>query len=265
MKKLIFILSLCLASIFTISAQDTLKFKTIKTDYGYMEGGYFHDLGKLDGTMINIDTFTVLTPQLHVVNISNENVSSDIMIESTMDFLLYDDTGLLLVEDRNISQKHPLGELLSINDTVRLVFMGFPLLDIIDYLEGIGINFERISYWKLIAGISYTSQDGKYSDSIFYAGADTSTFRIVKTPVSILETTQAEISVFPNPAQSHFTVTNTENANLTLYNILGQKVKQVVGEGENTVIYTEDLPQGIYLLKVEKGDAVLTKKIQISN
>ena len=81
---------------------------------------------------------------------------------------------------------------------------------------------------------------------------------------SIAEQNNSDICVYPNPAQSQFTVTNTENANLTLYNILGQKVKQVVGEGENTVIYTEDLPKGIYLLKVEKEGAVLTKKVQIS-
>jgi len=83
---------------------------------------------------------------------------------------------------------------------------------------------------------------------------------------SIEEYTEGEdIQVYPNPAQSQFTVTNTENANLTLYNVLGQQVKQVAGTGENTLIHTEGLPQGIYILKVEKEGAVLTKKIQISN
>ena len=117
-------------------------------------------------------------------------------------------------------------------------------------------------YFKLLAadGSVLIDNDGKNCKDIWY-------YINVTEPYTsaINDIAKETISVFPNPAQSHFTVTNTENANLTLYNILGQQVKQVIGDGENTIIYTEDLPQGIYLLKVEKEGAVLTKKIQISN
>ena len=72
-----------------------------------------------------------------------------------------------------------------------------------------------------------------------------------------------EISIFPNPARSQFTITNTENATIELFNILGQKIKQISSKEENTVIHTQNLPIGIYLLKVKKGDTVIAKKVQI--
>jgi hypothetical protein len=71
------------------------------------------------------------------------------------------------------------------------------------------------------------------------------------------------ISIFPNPANSQFTITNTENATICLYNTLGQKVKQVTSTEENTLIQTDNLPAGIYVLKVEKENAVVTRKIEI--
>jgi hypothetical protein len=88
-------------------------------------------------------------------------------------------------------------------------------------------------------------------------------YYIYNSPSSIQEYNLNSISIFPNPAQSQFTVTNTENATISLYNILGQKIKQVTGTEENTIIQTSDLPAGIYVLKVEKGNAVITKKVQI--
>jgi len=257
------ILLLALGVFLSTNAQNTLKLKTIKTNYLDVRESVYYTLGELDGTVLNPDTLTLLAPEMYIVNISNDTFSSDVLIETTLDFFIYDTTGSLLDNDHNVSRRYPIMRDLLPNDTTFMGLIMFPFSGIIDYYKGMGIELEQISYWKLIAGVSCTSKDGKYSDSIFYAGADTSIFYVVKTPVSIQEVEQAEISIYPNPAQSQFTVTNTENANLTLYSILGQKVKQIAGTGENALIYTEDLPQGIYMLKVERGDAVLTKKVQI--
>jgi len=49
-----------------------------------------------------------------------------------------------------------------------------------------------------------------------------------------------------------------------LYNILGQEIRQTVGKEENTTIPTENLPAGVYILKVVKDKGVVTKKVQIS-
>jgi hypothetical protein len=127
-------------------------------------------------------------------------------------------------------------------------------------------DFEEISYWQMIIGVYYTVKDGRYSDSVLYAGADTSIFYVVKTPVGIVgtERTPSLPQIFPNPACSQFTVTNTENASLYLYNVVGQAVLQTYSTEENTVINVNTLPQGLYVLKVVKNGEVSTHKVVVS-
>ena len=124
---------------------------------------------------------------------------------------------------------------------------------------------------KFIYGCRAVSDGGVlvFGESLNYiAGTDHKGFLLKYHPQKkyseIKETSvNIDIKVFPNPAQTQFTITNTENANITLYTILGQKIKQVVGKDENTIIQTGNLPVGMYILKIEKENNVLTKKIQI--
>jgi len=87
------------------------------------------------------------------------------------------------------------------------------------------------------------------------------------TKVGIKEYTPdgVERRVFPNPAQTHFTVTNTENASLQLYNMLGQEVFSTYSREENTTINVNTLPQGLYVLKVIQNGVGSTHKIVISD
>jgi len=72
-----------------------------------------------------------------------------------------------------------------------------------------------------------------------------------------------EMRIFPNPTQTHFTVTNIENVSLQLYNMLGQKVFSTYSKEENTIINVNTLPQGLYVLKVVKNGVVSTHKIVV--
>jgi len=244
---------------------DTLKWKTVKTYYGDFDGSSLHGiLGELDSAVINVDTVSFLLPLMDVTNISNDTFSSDVSYEFIIDFFLYADTGLLL-KDHNVSKRRSLGKDFFPNDTIGFGFMAFPLPAVIDELKEKGIELEQISYWKMITGISYTSKDGTYSDSVFYAGADTVTFRVVKGSVAIVETNNylPLRRVFPNPARSHFTVTNTTNANLYLYNMVGQEVWRAYSTDVETHC-NASLPQGMYVLKVEKDGVLSTHKIVVS-
>jgi len=69
--------------------------------------------------------------------------------------------------------------------------------------------------------------------------------------------------VFPNPAQRQFTVTNTENASLQLYNMFGQEVLRTYGKGESTTINVDFLPQGVYVLKVVQDKGASVHKIHV--
>ncbi|MCL2132329.1 MAG: T9SS type A sorting domain-containing protein [Lentimicrobiaceae bacterium] len=239
--------------ILSANAQDTLKLKTINTYYGDVVGGSYYRIGELDGAVLNADTLSYFAPEIFVVNISNDTFSADAMCEFTMYFSLYADTGLLW-EDYSISPLFPVGDF-SPNDTTSFGLL-FRFSNLINSIEGDGIAFEQISYWKIITGISYTSEDGIYSDSLFYAGADTATFRVVRGNVGIAETlrTMSLPQIFPNPAQSQFTVTNTENTDIQLFNTLGQEVFRTHSTEESTVVSVNSLPQGVYMLKVLRED-----------
>ena len=85
----------------------------------------------------------------------------------------------------------------------------------------------------------------------------------VREDLSVQEPGIMERKVYPNPAQSQFTVTHTENADIQLFNILGQKVLQTRSTGENTVIHTDFLPQGLYVLKVVGDNFSTVHKVQV--
>jgi hypothetical protein len=77
--------------------------------------------------------------------------------------------------------------------------------------------------------------------------------------------TTNSVKIFPNPAKTQFTVTNAENSNLYLYNIVGQEVFSTYSKEENTVINVNTFPQGVYVLKGVKEGNVSVHKVVISN
>jgi len=269
MKRITLIASLFFAGIVISQAQtkcDTLKWKTIQTFYGKWNGVSFYDMGHLGGAVINIDTLSVFYPSIDVVNISKDTFYGNTRFLTYTEVNIFTDTGVVSTARGNIGMPFVWDRFP--NDTVRpVVLIGFDLPDIINQVKtGTGIDFEQISYWQLIIGINYTDKDGYYLDSVFYAGADTSTFYVVRTPVNIVETDYiaSPRQIFPNPARSQFTVTNTQNASLHLYNMVGQEVLHTQSTDENTIINVSTLPQGLYVLKVVKDGAVKMYKVVVS-
>ena len=266
MKKTIFILSF-IGLILSINAQNTVKLKTIQTQY--VEAGYNLDIkGELNGAVINIDTLPIFFPLLTIVNISNDTFFATEMINLQMFFYVYDNTDSILFSNRTVLTPQPISSISNDwypNDTTRILCFDYTFSEIIEAIESTGVSFDEISYWVVACGVHYTSKDGTFTDSVFFAGADIATFYVIRNDVSIHETEQTAFTIYPNPAQTQFTVTNTENASITLHNILGQEVKRTQATAEQTTIYTDNLPAGIYVLKVEKEGTVFTKKVQISD
>jgi len=269
MKKVIIIVSLFVAGAFVSHAQnrcDTLKWKIIETEYVESDGNYYHKIGVLDSAVINIDTLPKTHFAVKIVNISNDTFYANDAIYLSAWTEIYADTGLIGGLQTKASYSY-LEENCFPNDTISQMFAyGTDFLSITNSLKAMkGIELETISHWKFIIVVPKTSRDGMYSDSVIFAGADTSTFYIVRGGVGVqeIEKNQSIVSVYPNPAKTYFTVTNTENAEIQLFNILGQKVFQTIGTQENTVVNTAFLPQGLYVLKVVKDNVATVHKVQI--
>ena len=217
-------LSFFIASIFSAQAQtycDTLKWKAIKTYYGNVSGGNFNVLGELDGAVI--DTLPNLFFRMDFVNISNDTFYGNETITDLMHCIIHTDTGSRRLSDRGTLM---LGKDCLPNDTIKLgvQFFSQKFLDVL--LSG--IDFEDITHWEFIVGIVGTSKDGTYSDSVFYAGADTSIFYVVKSNVGIkeIENNVGVISVFPNPVNYELTITNYETDNYSIFSVVGQIVRK---------------------------------------
>ena len=83
-----------------------------------------------------------------------------------------------------------------------------------------------------------------------------------------LATTQFEldknIAVYPNPTTGNFNIKINDDlmgSKVTVYNILGQKVKQFTLENLTT---TQNLDKGMYLLEIEKEGNKTTKKLIVN-
>jgi hypothetical protein len=71
-------------------------------------------------------------------------------------------------------------------------------------------------------------------------------------------------SVYPNPSNGNFNIEINENlidSKATIYNLLGQKVKDFDLKSTTT---NQNLNKGIYLLEIEKGGIKTSKKVIVN-
>ncbi len=76
-------------------------------------------------------------------------------------------------------------------------------------------------------------------------------------------------NIYPNPNNGNFIIntqlTKTENISISLYNLLGAKIKQFdYVKSYPLQMNLNDLPNGSYFIKLNSGNNVLTKKVFIS-
>ena len=72
----------------------------------------------------------------------------------------------------------------------------------------------------------------------------------------------AKVAIFPNPAESHITLSAKEQIlTVTIHDIHGQELMVRNGTGTETTIDTKDLPSGIYVVTVTLPSSTVTRKL----
>lgn len=73
-----------------------------------------------------------------------------------------------------------------------------------------------------------------------------------------------QLSVYPNPASDNLNINSSENiSELSIYNILGQKVKQVKVNSNESTIDVSSLNSGTYIITINTATGSKTEKIVI--
>lgn len=136
-------------------------------------------------------------------------------------------------------------------------------------IEGIG------STYGLLNQSSYATDQPYYNLICFKQDNQTlypytaTTCEIITVAVDEKENMDYGITIYPNPVSDELNITfNIEkpgNFTLQLYNSLGQEIKFLLSEkvnmGENNIkISVEDMPDGIYFLKLLINENIVTKK-----
>lgn len=84
---------------------------------------------------------------------------------------------------------------------------------------------------------------------------------------AIQENNTSSISIFPNPANTEFTVKvdNQQGLNVQLYNLTGQQVCSYSVAGNQLTIPRSGLPGGVYIVQIQAGHSVIRHKVLLVN
>jgi len=84
----------------------------------------------------------------------------------------------------------------------------------------------------------------------------------ISTGIEKQETAGINVIVYPNPVSNKaifYADKNLSGATLTVYNVFGQKVKQIDNiSGQRVVLYRDNLPTGVYLFRIAEKDNVIS-------
>lgn len=69
------------------------------------------------------------------------------------------------------------------------------------------------------------------------------------------------VEMYPNPTKNVLNITNTENAKIFVYNVIGEMVQKIDRADVFTSIDFSNLNNGTYIVKVVNNNNVITKKI----
>ncbi len=129
------------------------------------------------------------------------------------------------------------------------------------YIYGMhSIAIKTDSSIMCVAGANYVGQLG-----LGYTNNEANTpFTCSKSVIKEIQQL-SDISIFPNPSSTQITIDNQVNMiqDVFLYTMMGQKVKQISINSTQTTINIHDLPAGMYVVKINTEQGMVTRKVQV--
>ena len=96
----------------------------------------------------------------------------------------------------------------------------------------------------------------KYDDNQFY-------IHVIYSADGVNEMAEDNISIYPNPTTSLFTVEGEAMNHIAVYNLMGQKVYEMECQGHSVDINLSSAETGIYVVRVSTDNGEVTKRITV--
>ena len=122
-------------------------------------------------------------------------------------------------------------------------------------------NQEGFYFYKLYA--YYSDLDCTSAPANWIHDDNQFFLRVYYSPTGVNELEANQISVFPNPTVSRFTVEGEALNHVTVFNTIGQKVYDMDCEGESVDIDLSHVQTGVYMVRVSTANGEVTKRITI--
>lgn len=125
-----------------------------------------------------------------------------------------------------------------------------------------GVTEVEHTFTDLIHGQSYTAG---VSATYTTGTSEISTIDFTgNNTTAISDLVEGDIMIFPNPTKGILNIQNVENANIYVFNILGEMVTSVTNSSLNTTIDMSQFGTGNYIVKIQKDDKVITHKVSVT-
>ena len=117
-------------------------------------------------------------------------------------------------------------------------------------------------HWTYEVDGESVSEDAEYT---FTVTADTDVFAIFKYVGAISKNPISQISIYPNPVKDVLTIvrSNSDKAEIEIYNTLGIMIQSIETNGTETEINVSKLASGVYMIKlINSKDGITTRFIK---
>lgn len=98
-------------------------------------------------------------------------------------------------------------------------------------------------------------------------GNNGNSIRCIKDEVTGIDEELNEFKIYPNPARGQITIepAGNEKFGVSVYDLLGKEILNLPGSLETIFIETNYLETGFYILRIESGNSIYERQIQVWN
>jgi len=116
---------------------------------------------------------------------------------------------------------------------------------------------------RVCGQVLYADNYGKVTNPTTLEKCVTAHLFKASPPPAVSESTMEKVKFYPNPVSNNLNITNLNNTNIEIYNLVGQRIVQYENISGDFTIEMKEYPDGIYFVKLQNGKSVRTEKIKV--